>query len=35
VTAELRRSRTIVVAGAIYFVIIIAAWIAFADSRGI
>lgn len=32
---ELRRSRNIVVAGFVYFVLIVAAWIAFAAHRGI
>ncbi len=32
---EWRRSQTIVVAGFVYFVALMAAWILFADSRGI
>jgi len=32
---ELRRSRNIVIAGALYFVLLMAAWIAFATLRGV
>jgi hypothetical protein len=32
---ELRRSRWIVVAGFVYFAALMAAWIAFTDSRGV
>jgi hypothetical protein len=32
---DLRRSRAVVLAGLIYFVLLVGAWIAFADSRGV
>jgi hypothetical protein len=32
---ELRRARAVVIGGFVYFVILVAAWIAFTDSRGV